>query len=154
METCLKDATDSLGAGGGKAGSGAAKRRGDSEKYRQLAARRKDCTCCGSGMTHRHLNHHDYTLAAIDDIIGNGRWDTWKRLRLAVLADPEIFRKVVKVCAANRDDPPSQRHSFWMNYARGISTLPDGRGGNLVAAPTPPRSPASRSSRPRSRPGG
>ncbi|OHD67869.1 MAG: hypothetical protein A2177_01095 [Spirochaetes bacterium RBG_13_68_11] len=62
-----------LGSRGGRAGSGAAKRRGDSAYYRQLAARRTDRSGTDSGMAHRHLNHRAYMLAAIDDIIGNGR---------------------------------------------------------------------------------
>lgn len=116
MAGSLRDSAAALGSRGGRAGSGAAKRRGDSAYYRQLAARRKDRI--GSGMAHRHLNHRDYTLAAIDDIIGNGRWDTWKRLRLAVRADPAIREKVLKVCAARADDPSAQRHRFWKQYAQ------------------------------------
>ena len=121
MSPHLKAAAAALGSRGGKAGSGAAKRRGDSEYYRRLAARRRDRRPKDSGMTHRHLGHHDYTLAAIDDIIASGGWETWRRLRLAVQADTEVLGKVMKVCAANADDPPSQRHRFWMHYARTIA---------------------------------
>src|ERR1041385_1441678 len=32
-------------------------------------------------MLHRHLNHSDWTLAAIDDVIARGRLDDWKELR-------------------------------------------------------------------------
>jgi hypothetical protein len=117
MATRLKSAAAALGSRGGKAGAEAAKRRGDSAYYRLLAARRRDRRTPGSGMDHRHLAHHDYTLAAIDDIIASGGWETWQRLRLAVRSDPGVLGKVVKVCAANRDDPPSQRHRFWSQYA-------------------------------------
>lgn len=118
MAGSLRDSAAALGSRGGKAGAGAAKRRGDSAYYRQLAARRKDRTRTDSGMAHRHLNHREYTLAAIDDIIGNGRWDTWKRLRLAVCRDPEIREKVLKVCATRADDPFAQRHHFWQQYVQ------------------------------------
>lgn len=117
MRTHLRAAAAALGSRCGKAGAGAAKRRGDAEYYRQLAARRHDRRTTGPGMRHRHLVHHDYTLTAIDDIIANGGWKIWQRLRVAVRSDPEVLCKVVKVCAANRDDPPSQRHRFWMQYA-------------------------------------
>jgi hypothetical protein len=118
MDQSIRASAAALGSRGGRAGSGAAKRRGDSAYYRQLAARRKDRTSTGSGMAHRHLNHRDYTLAAIDDIIGNGRWETWKRLRLAVRADPAIREKVLKVCTARADDASAQRHHFWKQYAQ------------------------------------
>lgn len=122
MADSLRDSAAALGSRGGRAGSGAAKRRGDSAYYRQLAARRKDRASTDSGMVHRHLNHRDFTLAAIDDIIGNGRWDTWKRLRLAVRADPAIREKVLKVCAARADDPSAQRHHFWKQYAQAATS--------------------------------
>jgi hypothetical protein len=41
-------------------------------------------------MRHRHLNHQDYSLAAIDDVISNGCRAAWERLRLALLQDPDI----------------------------------------------------------------
>jgi hypothetical protein len=69
-------------------------------------------------MVHRHLNHRDYSLAAIDDIVSNGRWDAWVRLRRALHTDPGIREKVLKVCDARADDPSAQRHHFWTQYAR------------------------------------
>ena len=30
-------------------------------------------------MRHRHLNHEDYTLAAIDDVSARGLWADWER---------------------------------------------------------------------------
>jgi len=36
-------------------------------------------------MQHRHLNHQDFTLAAIDDVIGRGRLPDWDALRSALL---------------------------------------------------------------------
>lgn len=121
MGTHLKAAAAALGARGGAAGAGAAKRRGDAEYYRRLAARRRDRQSKDSGMRHRHLVHHTYSLAAIDDIIANGRWETWQRLRLAVRSDPDIRRKVTTVCAARASDPAAQRHRFWMQYAETVS---------------------------------
>jgi hypothetical protein len=68
-------------------------------------------------MRHRHLNHQDYTLAAIDDVISNGGRAAWERLRLALLGDPGIREKVRRVCVARIDDPSAQRHRFWSHYA-------------------------------------
>jgi hypothetical protein len=42
-------------------------------------------------MEHRHLNHHEYTLAAIDDIIGPGKRQDWATLRAAALDDRVIM---------------------------------------------------------------
>jgi hypothetical protein len=41
-------------------------------------------------MQHRHLNHQDFTLAAIDDVIGRGRLPDWDALRSALLSQPAI----------------------------------------------------------------
>ena len=69
-------------------------------------------------MQHRHLNHSDLTLAAIDDVITRGRWADWAQLRAAVLADRELLGKVARVCAAHVANPYAQRHHFWLNYAQ------------------------------------
>jgi hypothetical protein len=34
-------------------------------------------------MIHRHLNHQELSLAAIDDVIGRGKRKDWEDLRLA-----------------------------------------------------------------------
>ena len=75
-------------------------------------------------MRHRHLNHEDYTLAAIDDIIARGKWRDWADLRQAVLADHALRDKVEQVCRANIADPSAQRHHFWMNYAKARRATP------------------------------
>lgn len=67
-------------------------------------------------MRHRHLNHEDFTLAAIDDIIGRGRRADWAELRRALLADPTLADKVKRVCRPHLADPYAQRHYFWMQY--------------------------------------
>lgn len=69
-------------------------------------------------MLHRHLNHQQFTLAGIDDVIARGRWQDWAELRRAVLADPALLRKVERVCQAHVSDPYAQRHHFWMHYAQ------------------------------------
>lgn len=69
-------------------------------------------------MLHRHLNHQDLTLAAIDDLIARGRWDDWARLRRAVLSDPAVMDKVQRVCRCRIQDPYAQRHHFWMRYVQ------------------------------------
>ncbi len=119
MGKSLRASAAALGSRGGRAGTGSSKRRGDSDFYRRLVARRKDRRV--SAMEHRHLDHRDFTLAAIDDVIGNGGWDSWMRLRAALRADPQIREKVRRVCEAQAADPAAQRHHFWRNYARDAS---------------------------------
>jgi len=68
-------------------------------------------------MIHRHLNHQELSLAAIDDVIARGKRKDWEDLRLAVLANPEFLAKVQQVCRARIADPRAQRHHFWMHYA-------------------------------------
>ena len=69
-------------------------------------------------MYHRHLNHQEFSLAAIDDIIQRGRWDDWATLRQAVLAEPVLLDKVERVCRPYLIDPYAQRHHFWMQYVK------------------------------------
>lgn len=73
-------------------------------------------------MLHRHLNHQRLTLAAIDDVILHGKWQDWAELRQAVLSDPAVLDKVVRVCRSHISDPYAQRHHFWMNYAEAHRT--------------------------------
>ena len=68
-------------------------------------------------MIHRHLNHQELSLAAIDDVIARGKRKDWEDLRLAVLADPGLCEKIQQVCRAHIADPYAQRHHFWMSYA-------------------------------------
>jgi len=104
-----------LGARGGKSGRGDAKRRGDADYYRRLVALRGDRG--RSGMRHRHLAHQDFTLAAIDDVIGRGGFAAWTALRQAVIDDPVTREKVRRICAAHHGDPSAQRYRFWSLYA-------------------------------------
>jgi hypothetical protein len=124
MHRPLRAAAAALGSRGGRAGSGAAKRRGDSEYYRTLAARRRDRSRGGTGMTHRHLDRPGTTLAAIDDVIANGGWESWLRLRQALRTDPAIREKILKVCAAHENDHAAQRHRFWKQYAQDAGKAP------------------------------
>lgn len=48
-------------------------------------------------MLHRHLNHSDWTLAAIDDVIARGRLDDWKELRDAAASRTEIRERILQV---------------------------------------------------------
>lgn len=68
-------------------------------------------------MLHRHLNHQEYTLASIDDIIARGRRQDWVDLRRALLENPDLFDKVVQVCRQYIADPYAQRYHFWFQYA-------------------------------------
>ena len=69
-------------------------------------------------MQHRHLNHQNFTLAAIDDLISRGRWDDWAELRRAVIADHALIDKVEQIHRARIVDPYAQRYHFWMHYAQ------------------------------------
>ncbi len=68
-------------------------------------------------MRHRHLTHNDFTLAAIDDVIGRGKRRDWAELRQAALEDRLLLEKVVRVCMAHEADPYAQRYRFWKRYA-------------------------------------
>ena len=69
-------------------------------------------------MRHRHLNHQDLTLAAIDDIIARGGRTDWLALRRALLADQTLRERIRRVCDAHVADPYAQRYHFWMHYVR------------------------------------
>jgi len=68
-------------------------------------------------MIHRHLNHEELSLAAIDDVIARGKRKDWEELRLAGLASPVCLEKTQRVCRAHIGDPRAQRYHFWMHYA-------------------------------------
>jgi hypothetical protein len=67
---------------------------------------------------HRHLNHQQLTLAAIDDIIARGRRADWESLRAAALAERSVLEKVRRVCSPHLNDPRAQRYQFWIHYAQ------------------------------------
>ena len=69
-------------------------------------------------MLHRHLNHSDWTLAAIDDVIARGQLDDWKQLRDAAKGQSEIRERILRVAAAHLSDPYAQRYHFWNLYVR------------------------------------
>lgn len=69
-------------------------------------------------MLHRHLNHEEFSLAAIDDIIARGKKKDWADLRLAVIADSIVRGKVIHVCRVYVNDPYAQRYHFWRLYAQ------------------------------------
>ncbi len=68
-------------------------------------------------MVHRHLNHQELTLAAIDDVISRGKRKDWEELRQAALGDPLFLKKILQVCRAHVADPYAQRYHFWKHYA-------------------------------------
>ena len=69
-------------------------------------------------MRHRHLNHEEYTLAAIDDVIERGGRSDWGEMRRAAEADPEIIKKIQRICSARTEDPYAQRYYLWKHYAK------------------------------------
>jgi hypothetical protein len=66
---------------------------------------------------HRHLDHQESSLAAIDDVISRGKRKDWEDLRLAALANPAFLEKIQQVCRAHIANPRAQRYHFWMHYA-------------------------------------
>ena len=50
-----------------------------------------------AAILHRHLNHQQFTLAAIDDCIARGKRRDWADLRRAALADRAVLEKVLRV---------------------------------------------------------
>jgi hypothetical protein len=71
-----------------------------------------------AGMLHRHLNHSDWTLAAVDDVIARGRLDDWICLRNSALEQSEIRGRILRICEAHVSDPYAQRYHFWKAYVR------------------------------------
>ena len=69
-------------------------------------------------MLHRHLNHSEWTLAAIDDVIARGRLDDWKELRDAAEGRTEILDRILRVSQPHLSDPYAQRYHFWNIYVR------------------------------------
>jgi hypothetical protein len=69
-------------------------------------------------MLHRHLNHQEYTLAAIDDVIDRGKPEDWTELRAAALNDRTIMEKIFRVAVAHSDDPYSPEvYLLWRKFA-------------------------------------
>jgi len=69
-------------------------------------------------MLHRHLNHSDWTLAAIDDVITRGRLQDWKELRDAAANRIDIRERILRVSEPHLSDPYAQRYHFWNLYVR------------------------------------
>lgn len=69
-------------------------------------------------MLHRHLNHQEYTLAAIDDVIDRGKREDWAQLRSAALNDHGIMEMIHRVAVAHLDDPYSpELYVLWRQFA-------------------------------------
>ena len=69
-------------------------------------------------MLHRHLNHSEWTLAAIDDVIARGRLDDWKELRDVAATRIDIRKRILLVAKPHLSDPYAQRYHFWNLYVR------------------------------------
>ena len=48
-------------------------------------------------MQHRHLNHEEWTLAAIDSCITRGKQEDWDELRQVALDDPIVMEDLRRV---------------------------------------------------------
>ncbi len=68
-------------------------------------------------MLHRHLNHEEYTIAAIDDVIARGKRTDWLALQQAFLAKPALGKKILQACLGHLADPYEQRYRLWKLYA-------------------------------------
>jgi hypothetical protein len=69
-------------------------------------------------MLHRHLNHSDFTLAAIDDVIARGRLEDWKELRDIAAIRADVRERILRVAEPHLSDPYAQRYHFWNLYVR------------------------------------
>lgn len=69
-------------------------------------------------MLHRHLNHSDWTLAAIDDVIARGKLEDWKELRDAATTESQVRKQILQVAKPHLSDPYAQRYHFWNFYVR------------------------------------
>jgi hypothetical protein len=69
-------------------------------------------------VNHRHLNHTDFTLAAIDDILLRGKYADWVELLDAMDRDPLIREKILRVCESDRSPRPNQRYILWREYVK------------------------------------
>jgi len=76
-------------------------------------------------MQHRHLNHSDYTLAAIDDVIERGNLRDWADLARAVVGDEtgRVREKVLRVSRARVADNP-QAYRVWQLLAERRENAP------------------------------
>lgn len=75
-------------------------------------------------MQHRHLNHQDFTLAAVDDIIRRGGSRDWVLLRRAAHRDAAVLARVQRICGTAAASPApegAQRLNFWRKYARRLT---------------------------------
>jgi hypothetical protein len=70
---------------------------------------------------HRHLNHSDWTLASVDDVIARGRLHDWIQLRDAAAGQVEIRAYILRICQAHVSDPYAQRYHFWNAYVNSVS---------------------------------
>ena len=52
-----------------------------------------------------------------EPVIARGKRRDWAELRSAVLADPAVLEKALRVCQAHVADPSAQRYHFWKQYA-------------------------------------
>lgn len=75
-------------------------------------------------MQHRHLNHQDITLAAVDDIIRSGGWRDWTALREAAHQDSAVLDRIRCLCGTVEQSPEAegtQRLTFWRKYVQRLS---------------------------------
>lgn len=75
-------------------------------------------------MQHRHLNHEDFTLPAVDDIIRRGGWRDWVALRRAALRDPAVQERIRRLCGVVEQGPEAegtQRLTFWRKYVQRLT---------------------------------
>lgn len=66
-------------------------------------------------MRHRHIDDQEYTLAAVDDVIGRGGPRDWLELREAVRRDADVAARVNRICAHYTDED-AIRYRFWAVY--------------------------------------
>ena len=72
-------------------------------------------------MNHRHLQHDELTLAAIDDIIERGTRSAWAELGRAVEKDLIVRSKTQQITNSRiKANPLNQRFAFWNYYVQNL----------------------------------
>lgn len=75
-------------------------------------------------MQHRHLNHQEFSLAGVDDIIRRGGWRDWVALRRAAHRDPDVIARIQRLCGPAQqhgNQEGDQRLTFWRKYAKQLA---------------------------------
>jgi hypothetical protein len=89
-------------------------------------------------MKHRHLNHEEYTLAGIDDVINCGDRKDWAEMRKDALGNPVVMEKIHRIFQARPGKDPeadARRYGIWRRFI--VDSIHRARTAMRKAAPLP-----------------